>query len=271
MFGRPDTDGGCDWVAQRQPKRRSTCPRSRQGRRRSRARPASISRAVRTPREQIPPDMAAAKTFEALTKDREAMDSTGFSLAQPFRVLTGRCQRRFVDYQRLGETAARVFLWTTRAMIPCGRLGRGWVLLRRAIASQTLQRRPLGCAPPVASGDRDRRCCCRATELTCSTPRTSVFVSRPLALPSSAVMDVQNSALTNGSKAAMQPSAVRLLMKERWSLFVMCTESKVRQALRAISPCRAAPKLWLPAGNALSLQRPPPGGGRPGFRKSVQR
>ncbi|KAA0150864.1 hypothetical protein FNF27_04451 [Cafeteria roenbergensis] len=45
--------------------------------------------------------MAAAKSFEALTKDREAMDSTGFALTQPFRTIASRCHRRFVDYQRL--------------------------------------------------------------------------------------------------------------------------------------------------------------------------
>lgn len=47
--------------------------------------------------------MAAAKSFDALTKDREAMDSTPFSLAQPFRTVAGRCHRRFADYQRLRE------------------------------------------------------------------------------------------------------------------------------------------------------------------------
>ena len=47
--------------------------------------------------------MAAAKTFDELTKDREAMDSTPFSLSQPFRVIKGRCHRRFTDYQRLCE------------------------------------------------------------------------------------------------------------------------------------------------------------------------
>ncbi len=50
--------------------------------------------------------MAAAKSFEALTKDREAMDSTGFALTQPFRTIASRCHRRFVDYQRLGELAS---------------------------------------------------------------------------------------------------------------------------------------------------------------------
>jgi hypothetical protein len=48
--------------------------------------------------------MAAAKSFDALTKDRQAMDSTPFSLAQPFRTVAGRCHRRFADYQRLRET-----------------------------------------------------------------------------------------------------------------------------------------------------------------------
>lgn len=44
---------------------------------------------------------ASNKAFAELLKDREVMDGSGFSLAQPFRQAMERCKRRWVDYQRL--------------------------------------------------------------------------------------------------------------------------------------------------------------------------
>lgn len=44
-----------------------------------------------------------------------------------------------------------------------------------------------------------------------------------------AVIDCQNAGAVNGAKAVLAPSEAKLMLRERWLLYVQCAESKVRK------------------------------------------
>ena len=48
-----------------------------------------------------------------------------------------------------------------------------------------------------------------------------------------AVIDCQNAGAVNGAKSALAPSEAKLMLRERWLLYVQCAESKVRNRLAA--------------------------------------